>query len=301
MIQAQTSQNWRDIFYTSQDGLKLYGRHYPSYQSQARPVLCLAGLTRNSKDFHDLATFLAHSSEISRDVYCVDYRGRGQSEHDPHPKNYTPFVEMLDVLDFMTVQGLHDAAIVGTSRGGIIAMIMAAARPTAIGAVIFNDIGPIIETTGLLRIRSYVGQTPEPKSWEEAAAIIKNINNAAFTALTEEDWLILAHQWYSERDGKPVQTYDAALSRTLKMIDLTKPLPSLWPQFLATKRFPSLVIRGENSDLLSKDTVEKMVKQNPKLETLTVPDQGHAPLLLDKPTMETIAAFLAKVDKTTAH
>ena len=128
-------QTWHDIHFTSRDGLRLYARHYPAAGgARGRPVVCLAGLTRNSKDFHDLAEALAGHAACPRDVYCLDYRGRGRSQYDPDWKNYTVLVEMQDVLDFMTLRGLHDAAVIGTSRGGLIAMVMAGGRPAAGGA-----------------------------------------------------------------------------------------------------------------------------------------------------------------------
>ncbi len=122
---------WRDIYYESFDDLRLYARHYPASDERFRSVVCLPGLTRNSRDFHTLATYLSTHSEKPRNVYCLDYRGRGQSQYDSNWRNYVPYTELLDVLDFLTVQGLHRVGIVGTSRGGIIAMMMAALRPTA--------------------------------------------------------------------------------------------------------------------------------------------------------------------------
>jgi len=135
---------WRDLYYASFDDLRLHVRHYPVAEAKARPVVCLPGLTRNGRDFHYLASYLSHHPQRPRAVYCVDYRGRGGSQYDRQWRNYTPFIELIDALDFMTLQDLHDAAIIGTSRGGIIAMMMAAIRPTAMGVVVLNDIGPVI-------------------------------------------------------------------------------------------------------------------------------------------------------------
>ena len=153
MSDIPATPEWNEITFSSQDGLTLYARHYPAQASQASgtqapawPLLCLAGLTRNSKDFHNLAVHLSRRSKITRDVYCLDYRGRGRSDHDKDWRNYSPYIEMLDALDFMTIAELHHTAIFGTSRGGIIAMLMGVARPGAISAVILNDIGPVIES-----------------------------------------------------------------------------------------------------------------------------------------------------------
>ena len=167
---------WRDLYYASFDDLRLHVRLYPAPESKARPVVCLPGLTRNGRDFHYLASYLSHHPQRPRAVYCVDYRGRGGSQYDRHWRNYTPFIELIDALDFMTLQDLHEAAIIGTSRGGLIAMMMAAVRPTAMGVVVLNDIGPVIETTGLARIMGYVGRTSVPRSWEDAAHLLREMN-----------------------------------------------------------------------------------------------------------------------------
>ena len=142
----------RDDILARRDGLRLYARHYGVPGSIRRPLVCLAGLTRNSRDFHDLASALARPDENGRDVFAIDCRGRGRSQHDANWKNYSILVELNDVLDFMTMRGLNRAAVIGTSRGGLITMLMAALRPNALGAVVLNDIGPVIEREGLARI-----------------------------------------------------------------------------------------------------------------------------------------------------
>jgi pimeloyl-ACP methyl ester carboxylesterase len=287
---------WRDIYYTSFDDLKLHARHYPVADGGARPVVCLPGLTRNARDFHYLASYLCNHPQRPRSVYCVDYRGRGLSEYDHHWENYTPSIELIDTLDFMTAQGLHQAAIIGTSRGGIIAMMMAVLRPTAMGVVVLNDVGPVIETRGLARIMGYVGRTPVPRSWEDAVLLMREMNERAFPALEDWQWEEQARASFNEVNGRPALGYDRRLARAFGTIDLSRPAPDLWPQFAALCRFPALVIRGANSDLLSIQTVEAMVDRHPNLRTLTVPDQGHAPLLKEAETVEVIGTFLAAND-----
>ena len=192
---------WRDIYYASFDDLRLHVRHYPVADAKARPVVCLPGLTRNGRDFHYLASYLSHHPQRPRDVYCVDYRGRGGSQYDRHWRNYTPFIELIDALDFMTIQDLHQAAIIGTSRGGIIAMMMAAVRPTAMGVVVLNDIGPVIETMGLARIMGYVGRTKVPRSWDDAALLLREMNERAFPAIESWQWEEMARAVFNERMG----------------------------------------------------------------------------------------------------
>ena len=284
---------WTDITFTARDGLRLYARHYPAPGSRLRPVLCLAGLTRNSRDFHDIAMALS-SGENARDVYALDCRGRGRSQHDPDWRNYSIPVEMLDVQDLITLRGLEKTAIIGTSRGGLISMALAAAQPTIIGAVVLNDIGPVIERDGLTRIAGYVGNTPLPTSWEDAARTVADLNRNAFPAVAEDQWLEIARQWFNEAGGHPEPGYDPNLAKSFSMTD--GPVPPLWPQFGALAAAPLLVIRGENSDILSAATVQQMRARHPRCASLTVPGQGHAPLLKDAETISAIAGFLADVD-----
>jgi pimeloyl-ACP methyl ester carboxylesterase len=288
------AKNWTDIHFTSRDGLRLYGRHYAAQGSIRRPVLCLAGLTRNSRDFHDLATVLSDPRGHRRDVFTLDSRGRGRSSHAPDPTTYAIPNELADVLDFMTLNSLHDAAIVGTSRGGLLAMIMAAQRPAAIGAVILNDIGPVIEREGLARIIAYVGRVPVPATWQEAADLVRSMNERGFPAIPRDLWEDIARQWFNEADGRPAPGYDPRLSESLVLGE--GPLPDIWPQFMALKNVPVMAIRGATSDLFSAATLQEMQRRHPQLEALTVAGEGHAPMLKDAQTIGAIYDFLLRTD-----
>lgn len=287
---------WRDICYTSFDGLSLCARHYPAPDKRFRSVICLAGLTRNARDFHTLATYLSTHSDKPRNVYCLDYRGRGCSEYDPNWRNYVPYIELLDVLDFLTVQGLHEVGIVGTSRGGIIAMLMAALRPTALGPVVLNDIGAVIETRGLARIVNYAGRMPVPKTWADAIMIMREINGRGFPNFTDTQWDQMARGIFKERKGRLVLCYDRKLSKAIGSVDLSRPFPDMWPQFTALGHVPVLVLRGEHSDLLSADTLEEMTERHPNLRAMMVPEQGHAPVLQEQEPVEAIGGFFAVND-----
>lgn len=289
------AENWQDVFFTSRDGLRLYARHYAAPGSRRRPAVCLPGLTRNSRDFHDLASHLSDpSNAAARSVWAVDYRGRGRSAHDPNAQNYSLQIELLDVLDLMTLAGLHDAAVIGTSRGGLLAMVMAAVRPTAIGAVVLNDIGPVIERSGLLRIVAYVGRIPLPATWAEATALVRDLNARQFPGVAEHHWEDLSRQWFNDDHGRPTHAYDQRLGETMSILD--SEIPTLWPQFEALSSRPTLVLRGEHSDILSEATVREMRLRHPRLEAMTVSGQGHAPLLRERPTLLAIADFLARTD-----
>lgn len=294
MSWTEADKTWSDIYFTSRDGLRLHARHYRAPGSTRRPLLCLPGLTRNARDFHRLATRLADPAGHRRDVVVVDYRGRGHSEWAKDWKTYSPYTELLDTLDLMTLVGMADAAVLGTSRGGIIAMLMATLRPTAIGAAILNDIGPVIEREGLARIVGYVGRMPLPTDWAEATALIKDLNRRDFPGLADSEWAEVARQLFNDEGGLPMAGYDPALSKSISLLE--GPPPALWPQFGAMQRIPVLVIRGENSDILSVPTLDEMHARHPRLEALTVKGQGHAPLLRDETSIAAIQSFLIATD-----
>lgn len=287
-------QNWTDVHYTSRDGLRLHARSYPCPGSERRPLVCLPGLARNCRDFHDLATALSLNRDAGRDVYTIDYRGRGRSQADPDWKNYTVLTELNDVLDFMALRGLHGAAVLGTSRGGLIAMLMGVLRPTAMGAVILNDIGPVMERDGLSRIVAYLGRLPIPNDWAEATRMVHGMLHRGFTAVPEDQWESIARQIFNDEHGLPAPAYDPNLAKAISLLDA--PPPDLWPQFMSLARLPTLVLRGANSDILSAATLEEMRRRHPRLEAVTVRGQGHAPFLKDPPSITTIGEFLARTD-----
>jgi pimeloyl-ACP methyl ester carboxylesterase len=291
-----------EIYFTVRDGLKLHARVYPAQSGfgskGARAAVCLPGLTRNGRDFHDLALALSSGPDC-RDVYTLDYRGRGLSDTDRDWRNYNVPNEMQDVIDFMASRELHDSAIIGTSRGGLITMVMAAAAPGLIGAAVLNDIGPVIESKGLGRIAAYVGRMPVPRTWPEAAKLVQEMNARAFPAVSESEWEAIARQFFNERNGRPAAGYDPELGKAFSVLD--GPMPALWPQFDALKRVPVMVIRGEKSDLLSVETVDAMRQRHPSFTDLTVPGQGHAPLLRDELTQSAIRNFLESAEPARSH
>lgn len=277
-------------FHSAPDGLKLHLLdHDPG--GEATPVVCLPGLTRTAMDFDALARRLARQ----RRVISIDYRGRGLSERDRDWTNYDPLVENADILAQLTAIGVGEAIFVGTSRGGIHAMIFSATRPAMVKGAVLNDIGPVIETKGITRIRGYVGKLPTPTSWSDASDLARRVMSAQFTALTDADWETYARLTFEEKDGRLVARYDPALAKGLEALDLNAPLPTLWPQFEGLRHVPVLALRGENSDLLSPDTLAEMARRHPRLETQTVEGQGHAPLLLDDATISRIEKFVEAI------
>ena len=277
------ASDFQERFYTSSDGLKLYARDYwPEDAAGAvgrLPVVCLPGLTRNTRDFHPLAVLLSRDTMMPRRVIALDSRGRGNSAWDENKTNYNLAIEAGDVIAACAALGIERAIFIGTSRGGLILHLIAMTRPDLLEAVILNDIGPVIEAEGLARIRDYLNSGRRPVDWYEANAMLKEIHSAAFTALGDQDWREMAHALYRDVDGKPVADFDPAIAEALKSVDFTQPLPDLWVQFESLNRLPLMLIRGENSSLLSKETANEMARRHPGLVLHTAPEQGHAPLL----------------------
>lgn len=285
-----------DFFYSAQDGLRLHARVYGAANEGALPVVCLAGLTRNAADFHELALHLSQRAGVRRKVVAFDYRGRGDSARDANWQNYNPPVEANDVLAGLDALGVGKAALIGTSRGGLIIFTIAAIRPAMIAAAVVNDIGPVVEGVGLAAIRSYLESAPKPRDFAEVAAFAKAANGTAFPALTDADWQRAARAQWRERDGRPVPAFDPALLNTLAGVDADTQLPAIWPQFEALHGVPMLAIRGENSMLLSAQTFAEMGRRHPRIETVTVEGQGHAPYLETAGLPQRIEAFLERVD-----
>jgi pimeloyl-ACP methyl ester carboxylesterase len=298
---AQQNIEVRDIFITSHDGLKLHVAAYGSRVASSAPVVCLPGLARTGTDFDALATALAGDRRQPRYVVAMDYRGRGRSDYDRNPLNYNFVIELADVLSVLTALDIAPAVFVGTSRGGILTMLLACARPTAIAGVVLNDIGPVIEVQGLARIKSYVGNLPEPKSFADGAEILRRLFAAQFPKLTEDDWIAFSRRAFKQQDGRLLPTYDVRLAKTLEGIDLARPLQPLWTEFDALARMPVLVVRGANSDVLSSATVAAMRIRKPDLDAIEVPDQGHAPLLVEPETIGHIGAFIAHCERIGAY
>ncbi|CAM5370980.1 Acyl-CoA esterase OS=Afipia felis OX=1035 GN=NCTC12722_01910 PE=4 SV=1 [Afipia felis] len=290
---------FQDIFTASTDGLRLHARAIGPADSTALPVLCLPGLTRTAEDFDAIAQALAHDPQYPRHAVAMDYRGRGQSGYDPNPANYAVPVETADVLALALAAGISRAILLGTSRGGLISMVIAATRPELAAGIILNDIGPELEIEGLMKIKGYLAPPVTPRTWSDAAKGLRRLFGSVFPALTEDDWMAWAHRAFrQDQDGKLVRTYDPALAHTFDAISRETPPAPLWELFDQMADVPLLSIRGELSDLLSRNCVAEMQRRRPSMETYNVPLQGHAPLLADAPTIERIKAFCRRCDGT---
>jgi pimeloyl-ACP methyl ester carboxylesterase len=268
----------RSEFYAAQDGLRLHARVTGTRNPAKLPVICLPGLSRNARDFSAIAQILA--TQTDREVVAFDYRGRGLSAYDKTWQNYNIIIEAGDVLAGMAALGIEHAHFIGTSRGGLILHVLAGMRPGAMKSVVLNDVGPEIGGAGMAQIKIALERQPKPASWDEATQMLKQANGKAFEALSHADFERMARAIFRTNEkGRIVADFDPALLNTIKAIDFTKPLPTLWPQFAGLKNHPMLVLRGENSQLLMAETLARMHSVVPKMQSIIVGGQGHVPLL----------------------
>lgn len=294
------SEATRDIFVTAQDGLRLHVRQYGPRPATALPMVCLPGLARTVADFDALAPALA-AEPPDRRVIAIDSRGRGQSDYDSNPANYNVAVELGDVISVLTALEIGPAVFFGSSRGGLLTMLLAVAHPTALAGAVLHDIGPVIEPKGLARIKSYVGKLSQPRDFDEGAVILHRLFGTQFPKVTHAQWRAAAERTWKQENGALVPTYDVRLSQTLAGLDIEQPLPTMWNEFDALARVPILVIRGANSDILSAATVAAMRERDPGLESIEVADQGHVPLLDDSGLIARIAEFVSRCDAEFEH
>jgi pimeloyl-ACP methyl ester carboxylesterase len=272
---------YRERHLSAQDGLQLYYRDYGDPRSRRLPVLCLTGLTRNSADFDDLATRLA----AERRVLCPDYRGRGRSAYDRDWRNYDPMVYLGDIRHILTANDLDRVVVVGTSLGGILSMGMAVLFPSAVAAVVINDIGPDVDGDGLGRILDFIGADRPQPDWPSAVRMLRQ-SWPRLASKNDAWWENHARATYREGgDGMLHFDWDIAIAKPL--LQSKGAIQDLWPIFGALRDIPALVVRGALSDVLSEEGLRRMAAAKPDLITVTVPDIGHVPSL-DEPEIQGI-------------
>jgi pimeloyl-ACP methyl ester carboxylesterase len=273
--------SYSDEYFTNSDGLSLHYRDYNIAPAGSPIVLCLPGLTRNAKDFGIIADHLAPKCR----VICAEQRGRGLSEWDPEPKRYAPITYVGDMMELLALLKLKSVITLGTSLGGIMTMLMNAMHPGTVKAAIINDIGPEIDPKGVERIKSYVGKGTPPQTWEQAITAVKSANSGVYPHFKEQDWERFTHHLYADKAGKPVVQYDPAINQNFNKEE-NQSAPDLWPAFSQMHSVPMVVLRGELSDILSAETLERMAYEHPDLKAVTVPGVGHVPLM-DEPLTQT--------------
>ncbi|MSP51496.1 MAG: alpha/beta hydrolase [Alphaproteobacteria bacterium] len=282
--------SFREARFSAQDGLSLYYRDYGDALSDRTPVLCLAGIGRNSKDFHAIASRLSDS----RRVLAMDYRGRGRSAWDPNPDNYQPRTYVSDVLHLLTVTGVEKVVLLGTSLGGILAMLIASVQPTALAGVVLNDIGAEMPAAGFKRIRTYVAKIGPQRDVEEAVNTLRGMFSVAFPDFGAADWRQTVESMFRRADdGTLVLDYDPAISKPLA--GQGDEPPKLWRYFGALRNIPTLALRGALSDVLSAETFAEMGREKPDLVRVEIPNRGHTPTLDEPVCRSAIDAFLASI------
>lgn len=273
---------------SAQDGISLHYRDYGDRLSLRAPILCLTGLTRNAKDYHDFAS--RHGAR--RRVVCLDYRGRGRSAYDPNWKNYVPPTYVGDALAVLTALDIGHIVSVGTSLGGILTMGLGAARPGLLKAALLNDIGPVVDRDGLARIAGYVGTPVYVSGLAEGAERLKEQFVGAYPDLSDAQWMMRSEQTFiRQADGRYGLDYDVNLGNAVREA-AAAPAADLWPLFGTLRNIPTLAIRGALSDVLSAEVFAKMQALHPKLIPVMVRNRGHVPLLDEPDCQPAIDRFL---------
>lgn len=280
------SLRFQEGFYASDDGLALYYRTCkPALTaSGACPtILCLHGVSRNHRDFMPLV----NSGALCANWILVDLRGRGHSQYDSNPDNYNPTVYVADILRLLDFLQLPTVDVIGTSLGGILAMLLNHQYPERIGRVVLNDIGAFVARDAVGNISTYLRNARHHDSWADAVAAIKPIYGEFFTHLTDTDWLALAQRLFRQHgNGEVVPDYDPALFANATAYEL-----DLWPFFNSLQGKPTLVLRGANSVLLPPATLQQMLDMRPDLLSATIPHRGHAPFLDEPNSLAALKSF----------
>jgi pimeloyl-ACP methyl ester carboxylesterase len=291
---AAAAKRFEDRHFTVRDGLRLHYRDYPG-SGDRPPLLCLHGLTRNARDFAELAE--RYSPRFR--VIALEFRGRGQSDYDPMPARYMPLTYANDVIELLDQLEIPRAIFIGTSLGALVTMLLAVMSPQRIAAAILNDIGPDVSPAGIERIKTYVGKDVRFASWDEAADTIAGNYGSSFDRYTHEDWLKMAQRNCREENGEIRFDYDMAIAIPFNTGGET-PQVDMWPLFQALAEKPLLVVRGERSDLLTAKTADKMQAVAPDMKLAVVAGVGHAPELNEPEAVGAIDAFLGELERTAA-
>ncbi len=279
---------WTDRSWTSADGLKLHCRDYPG-SADRLPVLCLHGLTRNARDFAELAAWVAPG----RRVIVPEMRGRGLSDYARDSATYNPAQYVADVELLLAEQEIERFIAIGTSLGGLMTMLLAAARTGRVAAAVLNDIGPDIEPAGLAAIGSYVGQGRSFQTWMHAARALREVHGEAHPDFGIEDWLAMAKRVMVLGQGGRISfDYDMAIAEPFNAAPTNAAPPNLWLAYEALADVPVVLVRGELSNILSARTAQQMQARNRSLELVTVPATGHAPLLTEAKAVQAINRLL---------
>ena len=273
--------------FRAEDGAMLAYRD----EGEGLPLLALAGLTRDGRDFDYLARHLDQGIRLIR----LDSRGRGASDWSG-PETYTIAQEARDVLALLDHLSLARVAIVGSSRGGLLGLVLASNARHRLLGLCLNDVGPVVERDGLLRIGSYIGIAPTVATLQEVADRMQAAM-PGFDHVPDLRWQEETVRHYTQLDGRVGLTYDPALRQSFDAA-MAAPLPELWPLFDACNGLPLALIRGAMSDVLSRATTDEMIRRRPDMFYAEVPGRGHIPFLDEAEALEAVRQWLAIVSAT---
>ncbi len=270
----------------TEDGLSLYFRDYGDAASVATPVLCLAGLFRNSRDFDSIACRLASK----RRVLCPDLRGRGCSDFDSNWNNYQPATYLSDITQLLSRADIHQVVVVGTSFGGLLALALGTFMPLKIAGLVLNDVGPEIEPGKFNEVLDYIAVDHPQPDWESAAKEIrKQIPGALFQ--TEALFRTMVYNTYREGDDGLLH-FDWDVNIAKPLMGAPNVNPNLWHCLLRLHPIPLLTFRGEVSDVFSEECFLRIGQEYPGTHLVTVPETGHAPTLSEPECIAALDAFL---------
>ncbi|KQS04456.1 alpha/beta hydrolase [Sphingomonas sp. Leaf357] len=282
---AYTNEYW-----WSRDEVRLHYRDYAG-PSGKPPILCIPGLTRNARDFSEVAERLAGDWR----VIAIDLRGRGESGYAKDPMSYVPLTYVQDVEKLLGELGVDSYVAFGTSLGGIVSMLLSGTARERLAGVLLNDVGPEIETAGLSRIRSYVGKSNTWPTWMHAARAVMEANGDVYPGYDIEDWLAMAKRLYRLNSaGRIVLDYDMKIAEPFR-VPGNEAGPDMWRALDGLKGVPALIVRGGRSDVLGAKTAARMLAELPGAELVTVAEVGHTPTLSEPEVVAAIDRLLARV------
>ncbi|MBM3504417.1 MAG: alpha/beta hydrolase [Alphaproteobacteria bacterium] len=279
----------REGRFHTRDGLSLYYRDYGDPRAAKIPILCLAGLSGNSRSFEDFAERWSKN----RRVVAMDYRGCGRSEYDRHYKNYRFDVNALDARALLNHLGIREVIIIGTSLGGMVAMEIAHTTKGLLKAVILNDIGPEVTSGARGQVRNYLDIPPDFPDWLEATTMLRRMRESELPGLDGAQWFKRARQVFVENeDGRVRFDFDPGITREYRERNYSS---VSWERFRAMRNIPVMTIRGALSIILPADTFAKMAAEKPDMVSVLVPNRGHVPLLDEPECVAAFEAFFARV------
>ena len=292
-MREETRGAWSDHYWWSGDGVRLHARIYepPDGSEAMPPILCMPGLARNARDFEALAPHLA----ASRKTIVIEFRGRGDSAFAKDPMTYVPLTYVQDVVLLLDELGIDRFAAIGTSLGGLVAMLMAASLPGRLVGVVLNDVGPELEHAGLERIRDYIGAGGSQPTWMHAARAFAELNAAIYPDYGIHDWLRLTKRTHRlTPEGRIVTDYDKQIAAPLRLATDEQGI-DLWPAYRALGDAPVLILRGALSDILAQAAATKMAKDLPNARLVEVPGVGHAPTMDEAGARAAIDAWVSEL------